>query len=71
MNHIKQTFTKYKSHALLTTGLLYTGFTLGTIIDSAHKYEITLLKNKYEAEINKLRPPHIKNERQPPAHEHL
>ncbi len=55
MNYIKQVFTKYQSQALLTTGLLYTGFTLGTIIDSAHKYEITLLKNKYEAEISKLK----------------
>ena len=55
MNYIKHVFIKYQSHALLTTGLLYTGFTLGTIIDSSHKYEIKQLKDKYEEEINKLK----------------
>ena len=48
MNYLQKVFTKYQSQSLLTIGLLYTGFTLGTIINSAHKYEITLLKNKYE-----------------------
>jgi hypothetical protein len=51
MNYVKQLFTKYQSHALLTTGLLYTGFTLGTIIDLSHKYEIKQLK----AEISRLK----------------
>ncbi len=55
MNYIKNTFTRFNSQILLTTGLLYTGFTLGTIIDSSHKYEITLLKNKYDNEINRLK----------------
>ncbi len=55
MNYIKQVFTKFNSQILLTTGLLYTGFTLGTIINASHKYEITLLKNKYDNEINRLK----------------
>jgi hypothetical protein len=53
MNYLQNIFTKFNSEILLTTGLLYTGFTLGTIIDSSHKYEIKKLKD----EINKLRPP--------------
>ena len=44
MTYIKQVFTRFNSQILLTTGLLYTGFTLGTIIDSAHKYEVKKLK---------------------------
>lgn len=55
LQHVKNVFIKYQSPILLTAGLLYSGFTFGTIIDSSHKYEINKLKIYYEGEINKLK----------------
>ena len=51
MNRLQKVFTKFNSEILLTIGLLYTGFILGTIADSSHKCEVKKLKD----EINKLK----------------